>query len=229
LINLTPDGTTENDKISGICADMIDYSNNKFNIWACAPYVQRVLKCNFVKNNDDTVSWNYTASFSTNEDWRPHGIALDSDNNIWVAPLRNTGCYKIYQKGNHSDWGSTIFTQGGLCTYPPDIDHPVYNQWDVGDYPGTGIYEGKSYRYIAHDLLKGTRVYPNYEGNQLGGPVLVNSGNTGNQIVFFNSNTLSPFIYMYSDFTGQVMKSTLIQNPVIELELPYEAVWSIVS
>lgn len=202
--------------IGGICSGLP--IGNQFSIWGCEFSEQKVFRATFnINTTTNRVTLSSVAQTGHMSSFQPHGIAVDSDGNIWVASVGSYGCYKIYQKQSGTDWGNGLDTQGGDCVYPDDVNHSVYDQWDAGTYTGTGqpAYTGMTYRAIAYDLLHGQKLYPYYSGA---------STWTGiGKYKFFSSG---PLTYIYSDFTGQVMKSANVQNPVADVQINYSPVYS---
>jgi len=243
-----PFNTTPAGQCSGIICDLED-SNGYFNIWMCQNQVNLIHKFSMKHNADGTIDFLSHIFFSCTDvgapiGWRPHGIAIDSDNNIWVAPIGH-GTIKIYQKTDSTLWGDGMKTQGGYVRYSMDYEHEVYDQWDTGIYddisgydlisdqtdsssPYHGLIIGNTiynppYRFIAYDQLSNEKLYPGFDTASA-------AGYTGYKAKFFSESTGSgkepiSTMYMYSDFTGQVMKLYSSQSPVFETTNIYEPVW----
>jgi len=251
-------GTTGyNRQLTGLVCDVAD-SNGNFNVWVCELSGRKVHKVRFIKNSGvNTVTYRDSKYFQTwtipdiPSGWRPHGAALDADNNIWIAPISGLGAssavIKIYQKTDGVDWGNGMGTQGGRTLYPSDYDHVVYDQWDTGEYitPGYTIISTQGaneatiiygtpiivtdsvvnppWKLVAYDQLVGERIFPSFSTSL---PLL---GNTNCRGIVVDQDpygtTLIPDMYIYSDFTGQVMKLYSTQDPIFEQRLDYEPVW----
>jgi len=195
-----------------------------FNVWFCTNTNYRVYRVAFLRNpvtNRYTMQPQPVASLNLSPySLAPHGIAVDSDNNIWAvergpATGSATRVVKIYQKASGTQWGVDSDSQGGDVVWPNDPTHSAYNDYNItGTAPG-----GMTWRQYACQELHGKQLYPGFS-------TAVIDPSLGLRYKIFTISDYADFrSYMYSDFTGQVMKMYSTSTILFESDVDYNPIY----
>ena len=132
-INTTPEiYPIQNLFVGGMACDLPPSGSYTSNLWATHTFQKQISRLNFTVNSSNQII-SYSNSYIDLSPWNggvegPHGIAVDSDNNMWAVQLSRYDLggigystyqkiYKIYQTSNSVEYIDSNGLFGGLFCY----------------------------------------------------------------------------------------------------------------